>query len=166
MILGGGIGVGLFVWDPWDLDEDKGSAGAVSDIFCQDIADWHEAEEAFLSRALQAEYREGARYADTYSLYMSAADVELPGATSQEEQDIIGVMKSTLQGERRWLDALRFRNIVTASTVDTSAVDRDEAIGKLEAAEFELTVQLREVNDFLQNGCGLMPLPVYEPGSD
>ena len=163
--LAAGAVAGFLLWAPWESDSDGESAGGASVAFCEKLAAWHAAHQQFLARTVDPEFREGARFIATVDLYEKAAKVALPEGASENEGEAIDVFEEMARAEQRWLSDLRFRNIVTSSTVNVDPSRQAEANQKVEEARLKLNDLVGRANALLQQLCGLSAFPAREPVS-
>ena len=158
LLVAGGVGFGA----GWAVNEwgDDDTESGVSQTFCVDVADWHAAQEAFLERA--------ARETSSGSLgvFVDAAAVLLPAASSSTEEDVRATLRDVVRTEEEWLSELFIVDSSFEASEKTSdvafatlAVVYYDSLEKAEAKRLLLNDLLRQANVALHDACGLAPLP-------
>ena len=150
LLAGSGIAGGLLLWAPWDKEPDD---------FCQQAAVWHAAQDPFQRQTNKIGGLEGDGLSVANAMFEDSADVVLPTAQSQHQQDIRGVMRDTVRAEEELLSEASILNSLREADYDGDQIIA--AYRRAEEKRLELNDLLREVNAMLGAECGLPPLPIY-----
>ncbi|MEX0799775.1 MAG: hypothetical protein WD379_00990 [Dehalococcoidia bacterium] len=161
LILFAGVGA-LAAWGiPELLNNDE--SNSVSREFCDSVSAWHGPQVAFSRRVNAPGAQRGGGLDETFDVFYKAAEISLPHAQSDREDELRALLREVVRIEETWLSELSTANAIdeVEPPVSEEVVRQYFAVrDKAEAERIALNDLLREANALLPE-CGLDPLPIY-----